>query len=49
MAFADFNNDGQLDFVTLSQSGVDIFLAQAGGGYRPGNSCPATSRSRASR
>jgi len=40
-AFADFNDDGQLDFVTLTSGGAEVFLGQSGGGFTPGQFLPA--------
>jgi len=40
LAFGDFNNDGVMDFVAASRYGVDIFLAQTGGGFRQSQFLP---------
>jgi hypothetical protein len=40
--FADFNDDGQLDFVTLTGAGAEVFLGRSGGGFTPGQFLPAS-------
>ncbi len=40
--FADFNDDGQLDFVTLTGGGGKVFLGRSEGGFTPGQFLPAS-------
>ena len=38
--FADFNNDGVPDFVTISQGGLDVYLGQSDGSFKHTASLP---------